>query len=51
MRDYVLSCCSTADLSQKRFEEREIAYICFHYELDGIPYQDDFGKSVPYDEI
>lgn len=51
MRDYVLSCCSTADLSQERFEEREIYYICFHYELDGTPYQDDFGKSVPYDQF
>ncbi len=51
MKDYVLSCCSTADLSQERFEEREISYICFHYELDGRPYLDDFGKSIPYDEF
>ena len=51
MKDYVLSCCSTADLSQERFEKRGIEYICFHYELDGTPYQDDFGKSVPYDEF
>lgn len=51
MKDYVLSCCSTADLSQERFDERKIAYICFHYELDGEAYQDDFGKSIAYDEF
>ena len=35
MADYILSCCSTADLSREHFAARDISYICFHYELDG----------------
>lgn len=51
MAEYVLSCCSTADLSEEHFEERNINYICFHFELDGKTYSDDLGKSVPFDEF
>ena len=35
MSDFVLSCCSTADLTAEHFQQRGISYICFHYELDG----------------
>lgn len=49
MNDYVLSCCSTADLSKKHFEEIDVKYICFHYELDGKQYNDDLGESMPLD--
>ena len=48
MRDYVLSCCSTADLTHEHFESRDIHYICFHYFLDGKEYPDDLGQSVPF---
>lgn len=51
MNDYVISCCSTADLSKEHFESRNISYICFHYELDGVQYPDDLGQSVPFDEF
>ena len=34
MSDYVLSCCSTADLSKEHFQQRDIKYICFHYFID-----------------
>lgn len=51
MGDYVLSCCSTADLSAEHMKERAISYICFHYELDGKSYEDDLGKSMPFDEF
>lgn len=44
MGDYIISCCSTADLAEKHFLERDIHYICFHYELDGVSYPDDLGK-------
>ena len=30
MSEYILSCCSTADLSKEYFESRNIHYICFH---------------------
>ncbi len=43
---YVLSCCSTADLSEAHFKERAIQYVCFHFSLDGKEYADDLGKSI-----
>lgn len=51
MGKYIISCCSTADLSERHFKERKISYICFHFELDGIHYLDDLGKSIPFDEF
>lgn len=51
MGDYVLSCCSTADLSKERFEKRQIQYVCFHFELSGKEYLDDLGASVPPEEL
>ncbi|WP_026523323.1 DegV family protein [Butyrivibrio sp. MB2005] len=43
MSKYVISCCSTADLSKEHFEKRDIKYVCFHFEIDGKQYLDD-GK-------
>ena len=51
MANYVLSCCSTADLSAEHFEKRDISYICFHYILDNKEYPDDLGKTMPFDEF
>lgn len=51
MNEYILSCCSTADLSAGHFHDRSISYICFHYELDGIQYMDDLGQSMPFDQF
>lgn len=51
MNDFILSCCSTADLSKEHFQKRNIQYICFHYELDGTPYSDDLGISMSFDEF
>jgi len=51
MSEYVLSCCSTADLTKEHFESIDVKYICFHYELDGVPYADDLGQSIPFDEF
>ncbi len=49
MADFVLSCCSTADLSKEHFERRNISYICFHYFLNGVEYSDDLGESMSFD--
>lgn len=46
MNEYVLTCCSTADLSKEHFERRNIPYVCFHYTLDGVLYHDDLGQTV-----
>ena len=48
MSDYILSCCSTADLSAELMNARDIHYICFHYEVDGTTYPDDLGQSIPF---
>ena len=46
MGDYIISCCSTADLTKEHFLKRDIRYICFHYELDGVSYRDDLGETM-----
>jgi len=51
MHQYVLSCCSTADLSKEHFNKRDISYICFHFELDGKMYDDDLGESISFDNF
>lgn len=51
MSDYIISCCSTADLSREHFEKRKINFICFHFMLDDVTYQDDLGKSIPFDQF
>lgn len=51
MEPYILSCCSTADLSEEHFRKRDISYICFHFELNGKEYPDDLGKSIPFDQF
>lgn len=48
MGDYIISCCSTADLTKKHFTDRDIHYICFHYELDGKQYRDDLGETMSF---
>lgn len=51
MSNFVLSSCSTADLSKEHFESRGIEYICFHYNLDGVDYPDDLGETMPFEEF
>ena len=51
MTDYILSCCSPADLKKEHFERRDIHYICFHYELDGVSYPDDLGQTISFPDF
>lgn len=51
MGNYVLSCCSTVDLHQEQLDNRDIHYICFHFELGDKQYMDDLGKSIPLAEF
>lgn len=48
MEDYIISCCSTADLTKEHFTKKDIHYICFHYELNGVQYKDDLGESMSF---
>ncbi len=51
MENYIISCCSTADLSNEFFEERNINYLCFHFMLDKETYPDDLGVSVDINDF
>ena len=51
MGNYVISCCSTADLSKEHFDAIDVKYICFHFELDGKQYEYNLGVSIPFDEF
>ncbi len=51
MSDFIISCCSTADLSREFLKENNIEYTCFHFNLDGKEYPDDLGESMPISEF
>ena len=51
MSDYVLSCCSTADLSKEHFESIGVPYVCFHYIMNGKDYPDDLGQTLPFEDF
>lgn len=51
MGDYIISACSTADLSKEQFESLDIKYIYFHYFLDGEQYPDDLGQTMSFEEF
>ena len=44
--NFVLSCCSTVDLTEPKLKERNIEYIPMHYFIDGVEYCDDLGKTI-----
>lgn len=51
MSNYILSCCSTADLDEQHLNERDIKYICFHFQLNDKDYPDDLGKSISFKDF
>lgn len=51
MQEYIITCCSTADMSHEYFQERRIPFVCFHFNIDGQQYADDLGKSMPFAEF
>lgn len=51
MGEYILSCCSTADLSKEHFEKRDIKYLCFRFMLDDASYPDDLGVSIDINDF
>ena len=51
MSDYVLTCCSTSDLSHEYFKERNIGVTYFTFELGGTEYPDDMGRTIPPKEL
>jgi DegV family protein with EDD domain len=51
MSDYVITCCSTADMPYDYFKKRNIPFVCFHYTIDGQEYPDDLGQSMTFEEF
>ncbi|MCR5173977.1 MAG: DegV family protein [Oscillospiraceae bacterium] len=51
MSDYILSCCTPADLSKEHFESIGVKYLCFHYFLDGVEYPDDLGQTISHEDF
>ncbi len=51
MSDYILSCESTVDLTPYHLSSRGISYIAYPFTVDGIPYRDDLGRTLPYDQF
>lgn len=51
MNDYIISACSTADITKEHFEKIDVKYTCFSFELDGVRYKDDLGESIPFEEF
>ena len=45
MNNYVLSCCSTVDLTTEKLASRNIAWASFHYFLNNTEYIDDMFHS------
>lgn len=51
MKNYILSCCSTADLTLEHLNKRDINYVSFHFSLDGKEYIDNLGESLSYEDF
>ena len=51
MNEYIVTCCSTADLPYEYMQTRSVPYIIYHYNMDGKEYPDDLGQTVPFEEF
>ncbi len=51
MNQFVLTCCSTADMTESFFQTRNIPYVCFHVLIGDKTYADDLGKSISFPDF
>ena len=51
MSDFVLTCCSTVDLTNDYMTERNIPYVSFHAQVGEDMYADDMGQSISQKEL
>lgn len=42
---FILSCCSTVDLSYSYLENRHIPVLFYTYVIEGVTYDDDMGRD------
>ncbi|BCY16673.1 hypothetical protein hrd7_05220 [Leptolinea sp. HRD-7] len=51
MPDFVITCCSTADLPLEHLQKRNIPFVCFHFTMNGREYPDDLGQTISFDDF
>lgn len=51
MEDYILSCSSTADMTNGYYSSRDIHHIDSTYSIDGQTYDESMGESVPLSDF
>ncbi len=51
MNEFVLTCCSTADMPKEFLDNNNIPYAMFHYTMDGKEYPDDLGQTMSFPEF
>lgn len=51
MEDYILSCSSTADMTNGYYSSRDIHHIDSTYSIDGQIYDESMGESVPLSDF
>ncbi len=51
MQNYVLTTCSTVDISAEHLKSRNIDFIKFSFFIDGVEYKDDIGQSLENDKF
>lgn len=51
MSDYVITCCSTADMSSAFMKENQVPFVMFHYQMDGAEHPDDLYTTITPQEF
>lgn len=51
MADYIITCCSTADITIDHMDKIGVDFVKFHYHMDGKAYEDDLYTSVTPQEF
>ena len=51
MGEYVLSCCSTADVNNEWYKNRDINKIYFHLSVGGDEYDDNIGVTITQEDL
>ena len=49
--DYIISTCTTADMTKEMFEKLDLRYIGFHFVVNGVSYTDDLYNSMSAKEF
>ncbi|MBE5779787.1 MAG: DegV family protein [Clostridiales bacterium] len=51
MNQYILSCCSTCDITAQHLKDINVEYTPFHFFIDGKEYKDDLGQTIAYEDF